>query len=52
MFLDAAAPQPHDAAGEQVADLAQVRRQMEIDRLIRAHAETIRIGARLGSAEM
>jgi hypothetical protein len=48
-FLGSAAAQPHQAAGEQVADLAEVGWEMVVDGVIvTLHSVTIRIVLPLG----
>jgi hypothetical protein len=50
MILGSAAAQPHQARGEDGADLAEVWREMGIDQSGTLHPVTIRIAGGLGSA--
>ena len=49
-FLRNAAAQPHQARGQDAADLAEVRREVGIDGAGTLHPVTIRIASGLGSA--
>ncbi len=49
-FLGSAAAQPHQPRGEDAAHLAEVRREVGIDRSGTLHPVTIRIAGGLGSA--